>query len=147
MPVLSWICLVGGQCPSLPFCTDLIASSPLVHGDCSARVYQFHVGLLRELHCGLYLSQFGNISKNPSLDINAGVDWIFRRNGIETLIAIGHAGNTSRAMYAKRKHQKLSASTVVLTAPRRGDGKLDLVLTADIEAQILSKSAASSASR
>lgn len=141
MPILSYVALIGGQVLSLPSSAELVASSPLVSGSVAARCYQFWTAWLRELACGLYLSDHGDVFKNPRMDISDGVDWLFRRNGREVKIAVAHEGRTSAAYFSRRKSYKLAEGTHVLTA-RAGDGfDLDLVSKIDMDAMIRAMSA------
>ena len=108
----------------------------MVSGSVAARCYQFWTAWLRELACGLYLADHGEVCKNPRMDISDGVDWIFRRNGKEVKIAVAHEGRASAAYFAKRKSHKLAEGTIVLTA-RAGDGfDLDLVSRIEMDSMI-----------
>ncbi len=90
---------------------------------------------------GLYLSGFGDVVKNPRMDISSGVDWLFRRDGQEVKIAIAHEGRTSSAYFSQRKADKLAEGTQVLTA-RAGDGfSLDMVSKVEMDAMIRCMSA------
>lgn len=129
MPVLSFIALLGGQVPSLTFAVDVISSSPLAHTGIEARAYSAYTGFLREMHVGLYLSQYGTVTKNPIADMQRGIDWTFDGRKI----AVRQSTN-----FWRRKSQKVASDVIVLTAtPSSG---LSLVAIADIEAKILSSS-------
>jgi hypothetical protein len=121
MPVLSYMALVDGVCPT---CTEASAVLPDVD---PARLYCCHTSLLRELVCGWHLCNIGTVIKNPWLDVNEGTDWLVRTPDKEYKVQISHEGAASRAYYDRRKASKTDASVVILTARASRDGELDLV--------------------
>lgn len=91
-------------------------------------VYQARGGLIRELHVGLFLVEFGTVTKNYSRDIFEGVDLSFE--GID--LAIRHDGAYSDQVWSERKAEK-SQGCVVLNAKGHGTG-IHLCRLADIRA-------------
>ncbi len=128
MPFLAYATLTVGRIPSI----DLVCRVLDVE---TARVYQFWTAWLRELHVGLYLSYFGDVAKNLQADLAEGTDWIFRRDGEETRIAVTHQGAASGRYWWGRKEAK-SGGNVVLVAPCRGAG-VHFVPTSDIATSCL----------
>jgi hypothetical protein len=131
MPTLAYISLIGGQVPSLSLAIDIITSSPLNCRLAEQRIYSCYTGWLRELHVGLYLAQFGEVTKNPVDDVSNGIDWLF--NGKK--IAVTRDGKASKRYIAQRKAEKTDQETIVLTA--RGSVGLALVDESEIDAKCL----------
>lgn len=139
MPIVAYLSLRCGVVPSLDTLTQFVRCSPiLTTGDCEGRVYQCWTAWLRELHLGLYLAEYGQVVKNPVLDIENGVDWMFRRDGLVTRIAVAHAGD----WHLDRKQRKVGEDVVTLYA--RGGAGVHLVDTASIPSRIFNMASASS---
>jgi hypothetical protein len=119
MPTLFYCGLIVGRIPSLPMATQIIQSSPLADGDLSARVYQAYTGFLREMACGVEAVKLGwQVFKQPVLDLQAGTDWIFRR---EHKVQVSMPGRASASHWANRKVHKTADDVIVLTAePSQG---------------------------
>ena len=132
MPTLAWISLVGGQVPSFLLAHDIIMSAPSskVWG-AGERIYSCYTGWVRELHVGLYLAQFGTVTKNPIDDLEHGVDWYFRGKKI----AVTREGAASKKYWRQRKGDKTDQDAIVLTA--KGSEGLVLVDEKQIEAKCL----------
>jgi len=141
MPLISYLTFATNIIPPIDTISKFVLASPWCKtSDVEPRVYQCYTAWLRELHCGLYLAQYGKVTKNPKLDLCAGVDWVF--NG-KIKIAVAHNGFVSRQMMIRRKKRKMSEDVVILTAQDTGTG-LHLVTSAEMDAKILNISASSS---
>lgn len=139
MPIAAYLTLRCGVVPGLDTLTQFVRCSPiLTTWDCEGRVYQCWTAWLRELDLGLKLASFGAVVKNPLLDVGHGVDWVFRRDGLETRIAVAHAGD----WHLERKQKKVGEDVVTLYA--RGGAGVHLVDTASIPDRILHNASASS---
>lgn len=128
MPLLAFLTIRAGVVPSYPTFSDLCKG---------ARVYQFYVGWLRELHVGLELAAHGRVAKRLVDDVSLGIDWYYCGKSI----AVGHAGRMSREYWLRRKASKCKAD-YILTASSSGSG-LHLVSSSDISAIILANNSAS----
>lgn len=125
MPFLALLTLPCSYLPSLDFCCRLSTED-------ESRVYQAYSGWLRELHVGMYLAEYGKVTKDLREDLQQGIDWRF--NGRP--IAVRHEGKASARYWNQRKAAKLGEGTVVLTAPCFGSG-VHLVSEEEISAKLL----------